>query len=56
MSLKLAAFGSEPFKSTPTSSDMGNGIIRTSAMRAKKKETARVRYSAAYFKGQALIA
>ena len=27
---------------------MKNGIIRTSAMREKKKETARVRYSAAY--------
>ena len=31
---------------------MENGIIRTSAMRAKKKEPARVRYSAAYPMGR----
>ena len=33
---------------------MENGIIRTSAMREKKKETARARYSAAYPMGREL--
>ena len=34
---------------------MKNGIIRTSAMREKKEDTARVRYSAAYPTGRKLL-
>ena len=33
---------------------MENGIIRTSAMREKKEESARVRYSAAYPTGRSI--